>query len=291
MKYKYSIIIPHYKNIKLLVRAIESIPEREDVQIIVVDNSPDELDFTSIKKKSKNKFELYFSDITKGAGHARNIGLDNVKSKWLLFLDADDFYNPGAFERFDKYYNSDFDIVYFSSTSVFSDTFTNANRHEDYSLLVSNYIDNINNAEEYLRYWFVTPWSKLIRTQLILDNEIKFDEVHVSNDLMFSVKSGHMANKIFADIFPAYCITVSKNSLTRTVTRTNSRSRYKVYIRQYKFMESINKPEMKFNLMSVILKSFRFGPFEFLWYLHFAHKQKVNIFYVMNTLINKVLKK
>ena len=35
----YSIIIPHYNLPKLLRRCLQSIPEREDVQVIVVDDS------------------------------------------------------------------------------------------------------------------------------------------------------------------------------------------------------------------------------------------------------------
>ena len=39
MQYRYTIIIPHYKIIDLLGRALSSIPDREDIQIIVVDDN------------------------------------------------------------------------------------------------------------------------------------------------------------------------------------------------------------------------------------------------------------
>jgi len=40
--YNYSIIIPHYNIPELLMRCLKSIPKRDDIQVIVVDDgSPD----------------------------------------------------------------------------------------------------------------------------------------------------------------------------------------------------------------------------------------------------------
>ena len=38
-QYNYTVIIPHYKIIDLLGRALASIPDREDIQILVVDDN------------------------------------------------------------------------------------------------------------------------------------------------------------------------------------------------------------------------------------------------------------
>ena len=38
-EYRYTIIIPHYKIINLLERALNSIPDREDIQILIVDDN------------------------------------------------------------------------------------------------------------------------------------------------------------------------------------------------------------------------------------------------------------
>ena len=122
MQFTYSIIIPHRDSLDLIKRAITSVPDRTDIQIIVVDNSTSKLDFNNLYTKINSNILLLSSDLEKGAGHARNVGLKKAQGIWLLFLDADDFYNPGAFEKFDTYNNSDFDIVYYSLNSVYSDT-------------------------------------------------------------------------------------------------------------------------------------------------------------------------
>ena len=49
MSYNYSIIIPHKNIPELLQRCLDSIPKREDIQIIVVDDNSDtnKVDFNS----------------------------------------------------------------------------------------------------------------------------------------------------------------------------------------------------------------------------------------------------
>ena len=39
MDYNYSVIIPHYNIVPLLERCLKSIPDREDIQIVVVDDN------------------------------------------------------------------------------------------------------------------------------------------------------------------------------------------------------------------------------------------------------------
>ena len=63
-----------------------------------------------------------FTRENKGAGYARNVGLSLAKGKWLLFADADDFFNLGFLNVLDNYIDSDNDIVYFSANSINIDT-------------------------------------------------------------------------------------------------------------------------------------------------------------------------
>ena len=288
MNVTYSIIIPHRNSFELLKRAIASVPDRNDIQIIVIDNSPNELDFSSIEVGGNVKFTILYSSIEKGAGHARNVGLKEAIGEWLLFLDADDFFMNGAFEHFDKYIHSDYDIVYFSSTSLYSDTMKKAVRHKYYSRIVNDFAAGKEITEDKLRYTFVSPWSKLIRNKLIKENAIQFDEVPASNDLMFSIRSGYFAKKIHADNFPAYCITVNSGSLTTSISKKNNRSRFYVSIQQHKFMIAIGRSELRSHVFKTVIKSLRFGIKEFFWYVSLAKKEKVNIFLGINNRVKNL---
>ena len=87
----YSIIIPHRGAPELLQRLLDSIPQRPDVQVIVIDD-PD----------------------GRGGGYARNQALPQATGRWLLFADADDFYAEGFLDVLDAYVNrDDLDAVYF----------------------------------------------------------------------------------------------------------------------------------------------------------------------------------
>ena len=90
----YSLVIPHKNTPKLLQRCLESIPQREDVEVIVVDDNSDEH-----LKPYVNRHDVILLDIgsdwSKGAGRARNIGLSQAKGRWVLFADADDYYEKG----------------------------------------------------------------------------------------------------------------------------------------------------------------------------------------------------
>ena len=98
MKYLYSIIIPHFNSSQLLERMLNSIPRRDDIQIIVVDDNSNEIEKGELRKIRRPNVELYFQTTNHGAGFARNVGLDHVLGQWVIVADADDVFAPNAFE-------------------------------------------------------------------------------------------------------------------------------------------------------------------------------------------------
>ena len=86
----YSIIIPHYNSPDLLMRCLMSIPVKENIQVIVIDDcSPNSDDY--LVRYSELQ-EYYKTPRGGSAGRARNIGLDYVKGKWVICVDADDLF-------------------------------------------------------------------------------------------------------------------------------------------------------------------------------------------------------
>ena len=110
--FNYSFIIPHKNCPGLLQRCVDSIPERNDIQIIVVDDNSDPDKKPSIERKDV-KVILLDAEHSQGAGRARNIGLKYAIGKWLLFADADDFYTSEMLSVLDKYSSTDIDVLYF----------------------------------------------------------------------------------------------------------------------------------------------------------------------------------
>lgn len=217
-----SIIIPHYNTPDLLEKLINSIPNIDDIQIIVVDdNSNVQLEaLAALQKKYSNHVEFYKNDTgIKGAGACRNIGLRHADGKWLLFADADDFFVAGMYETVSPYFETDYDEIFFTPTSIYLDTGEQSNRHFMLERCINNYLANP--TEENLLNLKITtcsPWSKMISHDLVYKYDIWFDEVLYSNDIMFTAKSGYYSKKIMASKDVIYCITRSPGSLTTDIS-------------------------------------------------------------------------
>lgn len=197
----------------------------------------------------------------------------------MLFADADDFFSNNAFDYFDFYLNSKSDLIYFMMESCFSDTLEKANRHLTYSTIINEYLNDINGNEDKLRYKMPGPVAKMIKREMIIKNQLTFDEVIASNDLMFSAKVGYYADKVRAVNHTVYIATVRHGSLTKTRTREIQYCRYLVQVQYNIFIKRIDKPHLQKHLTSKIIESLiYYGPMEFLKFLHVAIKNRMNIF-------------
>lgn len=237
---KYSIIIPHKNIPKLLQRCLASIPRREDIQIIVVDDNSntevvDSLTFLGLNQSNT---EIYFTKEGKGAGYVRNIGLQKVKGKWIVFADADDYFNDCFNDVMDKYSDFDSDIIYFQSNSVDSNSLQPVkSRGEIYNQWLEE-AHNKNIITEEIRYHINPPWAKFFSREFISANNIFFDEVMTGNDVLFSTKTGHLANKITIDLNEIYCATVRSGSLDTQFSYKSAKSRFDIAISQYKYLQT-----------------------------------------------------
>lgn len=278
MKYNYSIIIPYRDTLDMLHKAVASIPDREDIQITIVDNSVEPLPAERVPSKQKAGVVYITSDPSLGAGRARNVGLEYVQGKWILFLDADDYFTSGAFTAFDKYLKADYDIIFFDADSVYLKDGSQSNRHCDIHRYIQTYLHG--GGEGLLRYRFVNPIAKMMKAEFVLNSGIKFDETRVSNDVWFSVQTGHAANKVVADASMVYMITEGErgSSLTKRRTKDNWFIRFQVMVRVNKFLKSVGQYKYRIRLIGALRIAWSdFGGKEFLHFLKYAYDNRVGI--------------
>ena len=210
----YSIIIPHKNTPDLLQYCLDSIPVRDDVQVIVVDDNSDadKVDFDHFPQWKGVNYECYLTKEGKGAGFARNVGLGHADGRWVLFVDADDFLLPSVGEIFDEGKDADADIVFFRPKAVMlEDRKTPSKRAHYLEVLIDLYLENCD--ETPLRCGWESPVSKFVKFDLIQNHRIRFDEIKYANDVLFMVSSGVLAKTIEYRDKPFYCITESSNSL------------------------------------------------------------------------------
>lgn len=287
-KYLYSIIIPHKNIPQLLKRCLDSIPEREDIQVIVIDDKSDEekVDFINFPGLNRKHTEIYFQKKGKGAGYARNIGLNYAKGKWVLFADSDDFFNLNVLVSLDRHANSDYDIVYFGLNSRFSDSLELCeSRGKDINIRLKKANEGSLSDQEFIRYKILYPYTKLIRKNYIDHFDFRFDEVIASNDTMFGVKVGANSQNIGFDTSEIYCATRRNDSLVTSYKYKNLKSRLLVSFDLYDYLKSIGKEKYAQSSLDHLLQIRKtgvvnFGRGFFLVFRNFGYKKTVGM--IMN---------
>lgn len=237
---KLSIIVPHYNNPDLLGNLLETIPNYPQIEVIVVDDhSTAKLEeLSQCKERYGNRnITFYENDFgKKGAGAARNTGVRHAVGEYLLFADADDWFMPDFWDSVEEAMIDGADLIYFAPISQKSNG-EKSSRHFHYAELVNNYLEDPSHQNELrIRYLYGPPWSKLIKRSVVLNNCIDFDEVQFSNDLMFSVKIGHLAKSIRVSDKVIYCIFEHEGSLTTYKDRASHKLREKIYNRMYFYL-------------------------------------------------------
>ena len=112
-KYKLSIIIPTFNRENKIINALDSIPKRSDIEVIVVDDASTD-NTVKILKEYKG-LNLKIIQLTKngGPGKARNFGLDIMQGEWFTFLDSDDCLVTDEFNKvIDSYLVDKYDIIW-----------------------------------------------------------------------------------------------------------------------------------------------------------------------------------
>lgn len=270
----YSIIIPHHNSPEKLERCVNSIPTREDIEVIIIDDNSSStiVDFERFPGKNKENYKILLLKEGKGAGYARNQGLRHSHGKWIIFSDADDeFYTENLSFVMDKYIDSSVDIVYFNSDVINADTLAIENsRLEIYKHIDCNHPSDI----EWFRYKLTVPWGKFVKKGLLSTYQITFDEVLAGNDVMFSLQSGHFAKQVVVDktsIYKWYCY--KKGNITSMISHEAVTSKFGVALRRFDFLSKNGKLQYRTNLFINYVPLFiKAGyPFTMSYYMVFKH--------------------
>ncbi len=161
--YTYSITIAHYNSSKLLERMLQSIPERDDIQVIVVDDGSASEHVEKLKRLSHNNLELILLEKNSGCANARNVGSQHVKGKWLLAVDCDDVFTEDAFKILDKFKDLEVDYISYCVRRQNVATSANVDSFLKSDTSVRNYIKHQTHST-LMRYKFynMDTWNKMI---------------------------------------------------------------------------------------------------------------------------------
>lgn len=253
----FSVIIPVWRGaIKFLPKLFDSIPEKEEIEIIVVDNSKEPVSREEIK--SDREIVFLHSAPERHAGGSRNDGMAAAKGKWLLFADADDYFTPDAFDVFYSMLDTDAEIVYTAMGGIYEDTGEPSNRGDVYARMVHRYCTG-ETGENTLRLNFASPCCKMVSHALVDREGLRYDEIRAGNDIFFSVTSGCLATKIVAVDKITYIATVNRGSLTQCRDYETIKARLYAMLRTNKFLREHGFSKHQKSVMNYLYECRRFG--------------------------------
>lgn len=115
---KLTVIIPVYNQEDLVIRALDSIPKRDDIEIIVIDDKSTDDTWVNLLKYAERNIDiiLLYNEENKGVGYTVNKGLDSATGDYVVLLGADDYFYTKEFEKALVELDGT-DIVYFNLKS------------------------------------------------------------------------------------------------------------------------------------------------------------------------------
>lgn len=215
-KYKISIVIPHYNSSTLLKRMLSTIPEREDLQVIVVDDCSKLEERVRLRELSHRNLEIILMQENHGAGYARNEGLKKVNAEWVTFVDADDQFAENAFDVFDQYICSDYDMLCYYVKAVNNQTGQELKNVLKSERSVRAFFGCRSKENENLfRYRNNVCWNKLVRTDFLKKYNIEFENCEVNNDVLYTLRIGIHLEKFLIIPQELYLWMENSESMTR----------------------------------------------------------------------------
>ena len=204
---KISIIIPVYNVEKYLRECLDSILNQtfQEFEIICTDDGSTDksLEILEEYKRKDDRFVI-LQQRHFGAGAARNNGIKLAKGKYIMFLDADDYFEPTLleemYERADKY---DADLTVCSSKKVDDDGNVTETGSPNFPINIDKVpLERIFNREEFKDNIFslFSPviWNKLIKKSFLKENNLEFPPLTIYEDIAFVHSLMICANRIVA---------------------------------------------------------------------------------------------
>lgn len=107
--YKLTIFIPVYNCEDLVIRALDSIPKRKDVEYIIIEDCSTDNSYEVCKKWVEDNKDLNCilikNEENKGIGYNKKVAYEMASGEYIITVDSDDWCNT-------KDYNAAIDCLY-----------------------------------------------------------------------------------------------------------------------------------------------------------------------------------
>ena len=241
---KLSIIVPVYNVEKYLPKCLESLTNQtlKDIEIICVNDGSMDNSLAILKEfASKDSRIRIIDNQHQGVAKTRNTGIEQSTGEYIGFVDSDDYIDIDFFE---KLYNSatksnsDIAIASILKHKNFFNIYNAKYTKEETSITIQ---DKIKLCED-KKHFFFYAWNKIYHSGFIKENNIKFSEGQIYEDVMFAIKALYYSNKIISVYGTKYHYIEHENSLTKYKDKTGEKEHdlIKAYSELQEFCNSKN---------------------------------------------------
>lgn len=219
---RYSVVIPVYRVEEYLPACIDSVLAQETESayeiLLIDDGSPDRCGEICDEYAAKDSRIRVLHIENQGVSHARNLGIQNAKGAYVLFLDADDLWEPDFLQALDRLTESNPDMTSLGCALLYE----NGQKAPCALPLIptgesgNDFLSRLFACQK--TPWYYT-WSYGYRREFLLSHHLYFPEnLKVSEDFVQIMNAIPQARSIIGCDSPLYLYRMREGSVTTSVT-------------------------------------------------------------------------
>lgn len=262
-----SVIVPIYNSEKYLKRCVDSILSQtfSDFELLLVDDgSTDGSGSICDEYSVKDSRVRVFHKENGGVSSARNLGLDNARGEWITFVDSDDYLEESFLAELSVFEDVDFVIS--------GGRFINKGRnYAPQSISKMKVEDDLPFMDEQLMQIYLrTPWAKLYKHSIILQNNLRFDScLYIGEDTEFNLRYMQSVECVGFSSEALYCYNDDEKQPYKYVMNPESYQRNISLL-----LEDLDVLSRKYCYEFPVLRGFLKGYFKGLLFLHLSGLRK-----------------
>ncbi len=191
---KVSIVVPVYNNEKYLHKSIDCILKQtcSDIEIILVNNGSKDGSLGICREYAACDSRVVVIDIpgNVGAGAARNAGIDVAHGEYIVFLDADDWYEPRMVEKLlAAVWDFDSDVGICGYETYVENV---GDKNKEVFSSASRRLSTVADVRNFFSKTFPDGmagflWNKIYKVSVIRENNIRFPNTERLEDGFFNI--------------------------------------------------------------------------------------------------------
>lgn len=222
---RFSVIVPLYNVESYIGECIKSLLRQTygDFEVLVIDDASTDLSLATAMAYADEdpRFRFFRQSANSGLSAVRNVGIEQARGDYLLFLDSDDFYVDDALEALAKRLDQDnLDQLFFAAMMLFENRRLMRERPEQQENRtdVPGVRNGVDFYVEFERTDAFRPSACMyaLRRSIVMDHDLRFKEGILHEDLPFTLSTIPFVERVAFLNEPLYVRRMREGSIMTT---------------------------------------------------------------------------